>query len=121
MEDAGKRTAKSPERFPSLRGGNLQDPWNKAEEARVSQNLYSRHHISALHPRLRVPPSDLGGHSQPASPPLPRERQRPAPDSMLVYDEVLQQHRRLLSKLDLEEKRRKEAREGGKRSRDRPS
>ncbi|KAF0041230.1 hypothetical protein F2P81_007128 [Scophthalmus maximus] len=32
---------------------------------------------------------------------------------MLVYDEVLQQHRRLLSKLDLEERRRREAREGG--------
>lgn len=32
---------------------------------------------------------------------------------MLVYDEVLQQHRRLLSKLDLEEKKRKEAREEG--------
>ncbi|CAB1441042.1 unnamed protein product [Pleuronectes platessa] len=32
---------------------------------------------------------------------------------MLVYDEALQQHRRLLSKLDLEERRRREAREGG--------
>ncbi|XP_078804995.1 genetic suppressor element 1 isoform X1 [Oryzias latipes] len=113
MEDAGRRTANSPERYPSLRGGNLQDRWNKAEEACVGQNLYSRHHIKTLHPRLRVPPSDLGGRSQAASPPLQRERQRQAPDSVLVYDEVLQQHRRLLSKLDLEEKRRKEAREGG--------
>lgn len=121
MEDAGRRTANSPERYPSLRGGNLQDRWNKAEEACVGQNLYSRHHIKTLHPRLRVPPSDLGGRSQAASPPLQRERQRQAPDSVLVYDEVLQQHRRLLSKLDLEEKRRKEAREGGKRSRDQPS
>ena len=47
--------------------------------------------------------------------PGPRERQGApaAPRSTLVYDEVLQQHRLLLSKLDLEEKRRKEAREGG--------
>lgn len=35
------------------------------------------------------------------------------PETMLIYDEVLQQHRRPVSKLDLEEKRRKEAREKG--------
>ncbi|KAM4017561.1 genetic suppressor element 1 isoform 2-T2 [Anomaloglossus baeobatrachus] len=34
-------------------------------------------------------------------------------DPMLIYDEFLQQHRRLVSKLDLEERRRKEAREKG--------
>ncbi|KAJ3596224.1 hypothetical protein NHX12_002633 [Muraenolepis orangiensis] len=44
-----------------------------------------------------------------------RERQGApvAPRSTLVYDEALQQHRLLLSKLDLMEKRRREAREGG--------
>lgn len=35
------------------------------------------------------------------------------PDTMLIYDEFLQQHRRPISKLDLEEKRRREAREKG--------
>lgn len=35
------------------------------------------------------------------------------PDTMLIYDEFLQQHRRPVSKLDLEEKRRREAREKG--------
>lgn len=35
------------------------------------------------------------------------------PDAKLIYDEFLQQHRRPVSKLDLEEKRRKEAREKG--------
>lgn len=35
------------------------------------------------------------------------------PDTALIYDEVLQQHRRPVSKLDLEEKRRREAREKG--------
>ncbi|XP_051975182.1 genetic suppressor element 1-like [Xyrauchen texanus] len=34
-------------------------------------------------------------------------------DPMLVYDQALQQHRRLVSKLDLEEKKRKEARDKG--------
>lgn len=38
---------------------------------------------------------------------------RLAPDGLLVYDEFLQQHRRAVSKLDLEEKRRREAREKG--------
>lgn len=44
---------------------------------------------------------------------MAREHQQQTPTSMLVYDEVLQQQRRLLSKLDLEEKKRKEAREEG--------
>lgn len=35
------------------------------------------------------------------------------PDTTLIYDEFLQQHRRPVSKLDLEEKRRREAREKG--------
>uniref|UniRef100_A0A673HAT6 Genetic suppressor element 1-like n=1 Tax=Sinocyclocheilus rhinocerous TaxID=307959 RepID=A0A673HAT6_9TELE len=38
---------------------------------------------------------------------------RLAPDAMLVYDEFLQQNRQAVSKLDLEEKRRREAREKG--------
>ncbi|KAM9754469.1 genetic suppressor element 1-like isoform 2-T2 [Menidia menidia] len=115
MEDGGKRTAKSPERYPSLRGAALQESWNKSEKERAMQSLYARHHVNSL-PRPCVPltaQSDQGGRCQAASPSLMRERQKQAPDSMLVYDEVLQQHRRLLSKLDLEEKRRKEAREGG--------
>lgn len=35
------------------------------------------------------------------------------PDTTLIYDEFLQQHRRPVSKLDLEEKRKREAREKG--------
>ncbi|XP_043562533.1 genetic suppressor element 1 isoform X3 [Chiloscyllium plagiosum] len=45
-------------------------------------------------------------YRQPLS--LPR-----APGPMYVYDELLQRHRRLISKLDLEEKKRKEAKEKG--------
>ncbi|KAF7244581.1 Genetic suppressor element 1 [Varanus komodoensis] len=44
----------------------------------------------------------------PYRPPLPRGQ-----DPMYVYDEFLQQHRKLVSKLDLEEKRRREAQEKG--------
>lgn len=38
---------------------------------------------------------------------------RPGSDTVLVYDEYLQLHRRPVSKLDLEERRRREAREKG--------
>lgn len=59
-------------------------------------------------------PSDLGAlGSLTTSPSLLREHLPQPPTSSLVYDEVLQQHRRLLSKLDLEEKKRREAKEGG--------
>lgn len=34
---------------------------------------------------------------------------------MMVFDQALQEHRRLLSKLDLEEKKRREAREKGRK------
>lgn len=46
--------------------------------------------------------------SSPYRPPPPR-----AQDPMYIYDEFVQQHRRLVSKLDLEERRRREAREKG--------
>lgn len=39
----------------------------------------------------------------------------PMGTDMLIYDEFLQQHRRPVSKLDLEERRRREAREKGTR------
>ncbi|XP_017261512.1 genetic suppressor element 1 isoform X2 [Kryptolebias marmoratus] len=116
MEDGSKRTSKSPEVYASVRGAAFTELWNKAEQERAIQSLYPRHHLTNLHHRPLVPlsaPGDPGLRFQAASPPSTRERQAHASDSMLVYDEALQQHRRLLSKLDLEEKRRKEARDGG--------
>ncbi|KAM3609683.1 uncharacterized protein V6R79_018466 [Siganus canaliculatus] len=112
LEDGCRRRAESTERGGSARGVSLQEAssWTKAEQDRTIQTLYHRHHINNLHQRTGAAP-DLGRQYKAASPSPVRERQ--LPDSMLVYDEVLQQHRRLLSKLDLEEKRRKEAREGG--------
>uniref|UniRef100_A0A3B4A4S2 Genetic suppressor element-like domain-containing protein n=1 Tax=Periophthalmus magnuspinnatus TaxID=409849 RepID=A0A3B4A4S2_9GOBI len=93
-----RRRVEGLERVPSMRGGGLHEAgsWGKAEQDRTIQSLYQRHHINNLQS-----PSPL------------RERHSRVPDSLLVYDEVLQQHRRLLSKLDLEERRKKEAREGG--------
>lgn len=121
LEEGGRRRAEGTERYTSLRAASLQEAgsWNKAEQDRAIQSLYHRHHISNLHQKSCAPPSipgacaDLLGRCQAASLSPVRERQSQPPDSMLVYDEVLQQHRRLLSKLDLEEKRRTEAREGG--------
>lgn len=112
IDDATKRTSRSPERYPSVRGASLTELWTKSEQERAAQSMYPRHHVNSLHLRPSASaPSDPGVRFQAPSPTLSKERR--APDSMLVYDEVLQQHRRLLSKLDLEEKRRKEARDGG--------
>ncbi|XP_061138943.1 genetic suppressor element 1-like isoform X1 [Syngnathus typhle] len=94
MEEGARRRPEAHERYPSAR-----------EEACLSnkteQDLLQRRQANNLYLRLCAPLSD---------PNAGRERQR---DSTLVYDEALQQHRRLLSKLDLEEQRRREAREGG--------
>ncbi|XP_056455526.1 genetic suppressor element 1-like [Gadus chalcogrammus] len=126
LEDGERSRAEAPDRGPvpgGGRGGAQEHPgfWSNGEQHRASshhpahQHHQHHHHHrqpqhlpSALH---QGPPKTLSA----AGGPGPRERQGApaAPRSTLVYDEVLQQHRLLLSKLDLEEKRRKEAREGG--------
>ncbi|XP_038155908.1 genetic suppressor element 1-like isoform X1 [Cyprinodon tularosa] len=114
-DDGSKRTSKSPERCPPLRGAGLQEAWSRTEPDRALHSLYPRHQANNHH-KLPLPPSaptDHGFQYQTGPPSLIKERHTQMSDSMLVYDEVLQQHRRLLSKLDLEEKRRNEAREGG--------
>ncbi|KAM3836127.1 genetic suppressor element 1-like, partial [Diretmus argenteus] len=121
LEEGGRRRAEGPERYPSLRGPRMQEPgpWNKAEQDRPVHNLYHRHHLNNLHQRSCAPLpisstlTELASQCRATSPSPTREQQSQVPNSMLVYDEVLQQHRQLLSKLDLEEKRRREAREGG--------
>lgn len=118
LEEGNRRRAEGPERCPSVRASSLAEPWNRPELDRASiQSLHQRHHINHFHQNPCTPLSvsstctDTGGRRQVSSP--TRERPNQASDSMLVYDEVLQQHRRLLSKLDLEEKRKREARDGG--------
>lgn len=124
QEDGGRRRTEVTERYTSMRGASLQEAgsWNQADQDRAIQSLYHRHHINNLHKRPMEPPSvpragaELVGRCRAASPPPVRERQGKLPSSVLVYDEVLQQHRQLLSKLDLEEKKRREAREGGEQN-----
>ncbi|XP_077371777.1 genetic suppressor element 1-like isoform X2 [Festucalex cinctus] len=96
MEEGARRRPEAPERYPSA--SEEAGSSNKAEQDLL---IPQRRHANNLHSRLCAPLSD---------PNAGRQRQR---DSALVYDEALQQHRRLLSKLDLEEQRRREAREGG--------
>ncbi|KAM8862089.1 genetic suppressor element 1-like isoform 1-T1 [Synchiropus picturatus] len=96
LEEGGRRRADSSEKCPPLIGGSLVEASAriKAEHDRGFPHLYQQHFFNLTQ----------------KSPPV---RETKAADSMLVFDDVLQQHRRLVSKLDLEEKRRKEAREGG--------
>lgn len=54
---------------------------------------------------------ELSGSLKPGSP--YRHSTPRGPDPAYIYDEFLQQHRRLVSKLDLEERRRREAQEKG--------
>lgn len=107
LEDGARRRAEGLEQYTSLRGQDA-GSWNKTEPDRAAQNLYQHHHIHSLHQKPSVPAEQRG-----KCPSALRERQTPT--SMLIYDEVLQQQRRLLSKLDVEEKKRKEAKEEGER------
>lgn len=59
----------------------------------------------------RPPATPFGEVTKPSSPYRPPQPR--AQDPMYIYDEFVQQHRRLVSKLDLEERRRREAREKG--------
>lgn len=111
LEDGARRRAEGLERYTSLRGQDA-GCLRKSEHDRASQNLYQHHHINNLHPKPCVP-AEQRGKCLAASPSALREHQTPT--SMLIYDEVLQQQRRLLSKLDMEEKKRKEAKEEGER------
>uniref|UniRef100_A0A673HWR9 Genetic suppressor element 1-like n=1 Tax=Sinocyclocheilus rhinocerous TaxID=307959 RepID=A0A673HWR9_9TELE len=97
--------------------------WNPVSLLRSpSDRPLSHIHPYSGHSRPKPPEEDIrrvSGLSQqrPASSQSDsRPPQGPAldrTDHMMVYDQALQQHRRLVSKLDLEEKKRREAREKG--------
>lgn len=112
LDEGGRRGGQEvPERLTSLQSAAApldRSPWSRAEMDRAAQGLHHRQLGSSLHHR----PS-LTSDPTTSSPALLRELPTQPPATMLVYDEVLQQHRRLLSKLDVEEKKRKEAREEG--------
>ncbi|NXR48999.1 GSE1 protein, partial [Hippolais icterina] len=73
-----------------------------AELEKSTQSILSQQRAPA------TPFPEVTKPSSPYRPPQPR-----AQDPMYIYDEFVQQHRRLVSKLDLEERRRREAREKG--------
>uniref|UniRef100_A0A8K9XAC8 Genetic suppressor element-like domain-containing protein n=1 Tax=Oncorhynchus mykiss TaxID=8022 RepID=A0A8K9XAC8_ONCMY len=104
-EEGCRRMGEGPERFSFIRGPVLQISglWSMAELERSTHSLHHQHnhHHNHLHQKGSLllsspsPSSDLG------------------PQNPVVYDKILQQQHRLVSKLDLEESRRREAREGG--------
>lgn len=120
LEDGGRRGGQEvPERLASLQGAAA--PLDRGPWCRAAQGLFHRQHGgSSLHHRPCLTSDPPAPGSLAASPALLRELPTQPPATTLVYDEVLQQHRRLLSKLDLEEKKRREAREGGESPPDGP-
>ncbi|XP_062442347.1 genetic suppressor element 1 isoform X2 [Rhea pennata] len=106
LED-GARKREALEKYPPARepehGGFAHGPF-LAELEKSTQSILSQQRA----PPAPAPPFAEGG--KPSSPYRPPPR---AQDPAYVYDEFVQQHRRLVSKLDLEERRRREAREKG--------
>ncbi|KAJ8003066.1 hypothetical protein DPEC_G00165490 [Dallia pectoralis] len=92
-----------PDRFSSSRGGVLQEPVHHFHQKTSLADTSPR---TSADPRVQCSANsavlyrDLQRCKQPGQNPV-------------AYDEILQQHRRLVSKLDLEEIRRREAREEG--------
>lgn len=83
-------------------------------QQRASQSLSSQYELEGAGKTSSVL-KNLPGHSRHLQGPAGSQAAPLglAPDTMLIYDEFLQQHRRPVSKLDLEEKRKREAREKG--------
>lgn len=79
-----------------------------AELEKSTQTILGQQRASLTQP---APFGDLTGSLKPGSPYRPAAPR--GPDPAYIYDEFLQQRRRLVSKLDLEERRRREAQEKG--------
>lgn len=106
--EEGPRKRETLEKFPPARepgapehGAFTHTPF-LAELEKSTQSILSQQRA----PATAFP--EVAKASSPFRPPQPR-----AQDPMYIYDEFVQQHRRLVSKLDLEERRRREAREKG--------
>lgn len=111
-EDSRRRVEKL-ERYHSARGANLQNTVlrSNAEQDRTMHSLYQWQQRGA--PFSTPLSADVEVWKRRSSPILARVRPSHVPESLLDYDKVRQQHRRLLSKLDLEEKWKREAMEEG--------
>nr|XP_055048232.1 genetic suppressor element 1 isoform X1 [Misgurnus anguillicaudatus] len=100
------RQQSGPEKNSSMQVNNLIDSGKYLAELEKSTRSFLSHQ------RTFFSQSGPGDHRQTQGP----GSQGPAverSDPMMVYDQALQQHRRLVSKLDLEERKRREAREKG--------
>ncbi|CAB1313716.1 unnamed protein product [Coregonus sp. 'balchen'] len=110
VEDRCRKMGKGPERFSSVRGPILQEPglWGMAELEGSTHSLHHHHnhHHNHLHQRGSLslsspsPSSNLGVQRQASSPSPTMDLQRSErpgqePQNPVVYDEILQQHRRL--------------------------
>lgn len=121
------------EKFPPMRGPpGLPEPSTfLADLEKSTQSFFSQQRVSlSLSSQYELEgamKSNAGlkslqghpGHSQHGPGlgmvPGPAQGATAGPDTMLIYDDFLQQHRRPVSKLDQEERRRREAREKGTR------
>ncbi|XP_051884443.1 genetic suppressor element 1 isoform X2 [Pristis pectinata] len=81
-----------------------------AELEKSAQSILSQQRMSLT---FSTPHNDMGLLHKSATTYRQSHGQPRAPGPMYIYDESLQRHRRLVSKLDLEEKKRKEAKEKG--------
>ncbi|XP_073687762.1 LOW QUALITY PROTEIN: genetic suppressor element 1 [Garra rufa] len=100
---SGHSRPKAPEedvRPSSMRVSSLQEPNKYLAELEKSTHSFLNQQKAAFSQS-----GQSGDHGTPQGPAVERT------DPMMVYDQALQQHRRLVSKLDLEEKKRREARE----------
>lgn len=100
------------DKYPPIRPTGYSEPSTfLAELEKSTQSFLNQQRatlsLSSQYGDLSSSLKSSGGHKGLHVPP------RPGPESALVYDEFLQQHRQPVSKLDLEERRRREAREKG--------
>ncbi|XP_072136030.1 genetic suppressor element 1 [Mobula birostris] len=116
-EEALKRQ-EVPEKYQPLRGPasleHMAHPHSYgppfAELEKSAQSILNQQRMSLAFPTSH---NDVGLLHKAAAAYRQSHGQSRAPGPLYIYDESLQRHRRLVSKLDLEEKRRKEAKEKG--------
>ncbi|XP_077104287.1 genetic suppressor element 1 isoform X3 [Siphateles boraxobius] len=108
--EEGSRKKDSLDKYPPIRPSGFSEPNTFLAELEKSTQSFLNQQRAPL--SLSGPYGELSLKSSGSFKSL-QGHTRLAPDAMLVYDEFLQQHRRAVSKLDLEERRRREAREKG--------
>ncbi|XP_055029391.2 genetic suppressor element 1 isoform X1 [Misgurnus anguillicaudatus] len=100
------------DKYSSIRPSGFSEPNTFLADLEKSTQSFLKQHraplsLSGAYGELSVGLKPRGSFKAAQGPP------RLAPDALLVYDEFLQQHRRAVSKLDMEERKRREAREKG--------